>query len=166
MSLPPLPDAVLQALDATAPTHIVHVGGGDGSVLAAVLRRLPRATAALVDRTDAVAAAGPVLDATGVAERVDVVTIDRDGPIPSGGDVYLIVARDGQGMGPLLVRCRAAMAAAAWLVACEPADTSDPAVLAALVEGAGFAVEPVDGTEQTDHPDQGWRVVVARPHAE
>jgi len=158
-----LPDALLPVLDGAVPTHIVHADGGNGSILAAILGRLPRATGALVDRADVVARAGPVLEASRVADRVDVVDVDPDGPMPAGGDVYLIVDADGPRMAALLVRCRAAMSAAAQLVACEPDDPSRPTVLSVVVEGAGFAVERVEPSGEAEH---AWRVVVARRRAD
>jgi hypothetical protein len=160
MSLQPLPDALLAVLDETTPTHIVHVDGGDGSVLAEILGLLPRATGALVDGPDAVAAAGPLLEATAVADRVDVVDISADGPVPAGGDIYLIVDRDRPRTEALLVRCRAAMATTARLIACEPPDASRSTALPAEVEGAGFTVERVEPPGANAH---SWRVVVAAP---
>jgi hypothetical protein len=158
-----LPDVLLSVLDGTAPTHIVHADGGDGSILAALVGRLPRSTGALVDRPDVVAKAAPVLEASRVADRVDVVDVDPDGPIPAGGDVYLIAGANRPRMAALLIRCRAAMSVAAHLVACEPDDPSRTTALSVVVEGAGFAVERV---ESSGEANQAWRVVVARPHAD
>jgi hypothetical protein len=162
MSLQPPVDALLPVLDGTDPTHIVHVAGGDGSILAAILERLPHATGALVDRSEVVAAAGPVLEASRVADRVDVVDVGPDAPIPAGGDVYLIVDRDGPLPAALLGRCRAAMSAAARLIACSPPEADRAAALSELVEGAGFAIDRVEPSGETEH---GWWVVVARPRA-
>ena len=163
MSLQSSPDALLPVLDGTGPTHIVHVDGGDGSILAAILGRLPHATGTLVDRSDVVSAAGTVLEATRVSDRVDVVDVGPDDPIPTGGDVYLIVDADGPRRAALLVRCRAAMSAAARLVVCEPRDPSRATALFALVEDAGFAIERVEPSGKTEY---AWRVVVARPRAD
>ena len=163
MSLQPPADALLPVLDGMGPTHIVHVGGGDGSMLAAILDRLPHATGALVDRRDVVATAGAVLEATRVADRVDVVDVEPDGPLPAGGDVYLVIVGDEPPPAASLARCRAAMSAAARLVACEPPEVDRATALSVLVEDAGFAIERVEPPGETEH---AWRVVGARPRAD
>ena len=86
----PLPTSLLDTLDRCGAGHIVHVGGGDGTLLAELLWHLPRATGVLCDDEAAVASAPGVLAAAGVEDRVDVAPLERSDPVPPGGDVYLV----------------------------------------------------------------------------
>lgn len=69
---------------------VVDVGGGTGSLLAAVLRAQPQTRGVLVDLPGAVARSGPILQAAGVAERVELVGQSFFEPLPAGADVYLL----------------------------------------------------------------------------
>lgn len=69
---------------------VVDVGGGTGALLQEVLRAHPHVRATLVDRPQPAVATARRLAATDVADRVDIVTGDFFGELPSGGDVYLI----------------------------------------------------------------------------
>lgn len=71
---------------------IVDVGGGDGMLLATVLRDHPRLRGTLLDQPHVVTGAGARLTAAGVAERVTVVGGDFFAEIPAGGDYYVLSA--------------------------------------------------------------------------
>lgn len=76
--------------DFTGARRIVDLGGGDGSLLAAVLERAPEAHGVLVERPPALAAAelrlGPLVD----AGRCELVEGDFLRSVPRGADVYLL----------------------------------------------------------------------------
>ena len=81
--------AIVAAYDFSSFEHVVDVGGGNGSLLSAVLAAWPNLHATLFDMPEAVAAAkrgegGPLPGVRFVS--ADVFTT----PAPAGGDVYLI----------------------------------------------------------------------------
>jgi len=69
---------------------VVDVGGGQGGLLAAVLRAHPHLRGVLFDQPQVVAGAAPVLRAAGVADRCEVVGGDFFAAVPAGGDAYLL----------------------------------------------------------------------------
>jgi hypothetical protein len=68
---------------------LVDVGGGQGLLLAAVLRRYPSMRGVLFDLPAVVAHADGVLTGAGVADRVEIVGGDMFRAIPAGGDGYI-----------------------------------------------------------------------------
>jgi O-methyltransferase domain len=82
--------ALTDSYDFSGFTTIVDVGGGQGTLLAMLLRALPHARGILVDLPHVVAGAGPVLSAAGVADRCTIVGGDAFQAVPHGGDVYII----------------------------------------------------------------------------
>jgi len=102
---------------------IVDVGGGDGTLLAMVLRDHPRLRGMLFDRPHVVTGAAARLAAAGVAERVTVVGGDFFAEIPTGGDYYVLSAvlhdwGDDEAT-TILAQCRRAMASGAILLLVE-----------------------------------------------
>ncbi len=81
---------ILQAYDFSQFYKIVDVGGGNGSLLAAILAQHPRTTGILADLPHVIAGAPPVLDAAGVRDRCDVVAGDFFSSVPEGGDAYVL----------------------------------------------------------------------------
>jgi hypothetical protein len=72
---------------------LVDLGGGQGHFLGAALRRSPGATGVLVERPDVLERAGAVLDAAGVADRVERRAVDLfTGDLPAGADAYVLKA--------------------------------------------------------------------------
>jgi 2,7-dihydroxy-5-methyl-1-naphthoate 7-O-methyltransferase len=69
---------------------IVDVGGGTGSLLAAILRAHPDARGVLVDLPATVARSAEVFQAAGVSDRVTLAPQSFFDPLPSGADVYLL----------------------------------------------------------------------------
>jgi len=70
--------------------RVVDVGGGNGQLLAAILRATPDARGALLDREHVVAVAKQNLAATIGLDRVEIFGGDMFASVPSGGDVYLL----------------------------------------------------------------------------
>jgi SAM-dependent methyltransferase len=71
-------------------TLVVDVGGGTGTLLARILSAHPRLRGILVDLVSGSPEAARVLDDAGVADRCQPVVADFFGPLPAGGDVYLL----------------------------------------------------------------------------
>ncbi|MFD7662833.1 methyltransferase [Streptomyces sp. NPDC059788] len=71
-------------------TTIVDVGGGDGTLLAAILRAHPGPRGVIYDSAEGHAQAPAKLAAEGVADRVTLETGDFFASAPAGGDLYLL----------------------------------------------------------------------------
>jgi hypothetical protein len=69
---------------------VVDVGGGTGSLLAALLRRHPHTQGILLDLPGTVARARPLLESQGVADRVTTRGQSFFDPLPAGADLYLL----------------------------------------------------------------------------
>lgn len=71
---------------------LVDVGGGDGTLLAAILAAHPGLNGVVFDQPHVVARAPALLAEAGVAERCRVVGGDFFAAVPSGGDAYVLRA--------------------------------------------------------------------------
>ena len=69
---------------------VVDVGGGDGTLLAAVLAAHPDLRGTVFDTPSGVAGADRTLADAGVADRASVATGDFFGSVPTGADAYLV----------------------------------------------------------------------------
>ena len=83
-------EAVVKTYDFSGFSHIVDVGGGQGSLLAAILRVCPQARGTLFDQPQVVADAKAQLQAHGVMERCDIVGGCFFDAVPEGGDAYVM----------------------------------------------------------------------------
>jgi hypothetical protein len=83
---------VVGALDWTRFGHVVDVGGGNGTLLAALLEATPGMRGTVVDRPATAAAAGETLDRRGLAERSNVIAGDFFDALPAGADAYVLCA--------------------------------------------------------------------------
>lgn len=114
--------AVVEACVLDGAPTVVDVGGGEGSLLAALLRKCPGARGVLFDQPHVLAAATRLLEEAGVAARCEVVGGDMFAAVPTGADVYLMkyVIHDWQDAEALrvLTSCRRAMGSAAvlWII--------------------------------------------------
>jgi hypothetical protein len=84
--------ALLDAYDFGRFRRIVDVGGGNGSLLAAILAGYDAVVGVLFDQPHVVAGAPAVLEAAGVAERCEIVAGSFFESVPEGGDAYLMSA--------------------------------------------------------------------------
>ncbi|MCP5527083.1 MAG: methyltransferase [Verrucomicrobiales bacterium] len=82
--------AVAEAYDFGGLTRIVDVGGGHGTLLAAILSSQPDATGTLFDLPEVIAGAGAALEATGLSGRIQQVAGDFFEGVPAGADAYLL----------------------------------------------------------------------------
>lgn len=85
-----IPPPVLDWIGQRAPELAVDVGGGSGLLLAQVLQRTPAARGVLLDIPSAVRDAPALLEAHGLAERVEVVAESFFDAMPEGADTYLL----------------------------------------------------------------------------
>jgi hypothetical protein len=82
--------AVLAAYDFSNVTTMVDIGGGHGTLMAALLRAHPHLSGVVFDLAPVVAEAGRLLAAAGLTARASCVAGDFLVQAPPGGDVYLL----------------------------------------------------------------------------
>jgi hypothetical protein len=116
-------DAILAAYDFSRARKVVDIGGGEGALIAAILRRYPQLTGLLFDRDAVAAAAEDKLAGAGLATRSLCIGGDFFDSVPCNGDVYLLKSiihdwRDGEAL-QILGNCRRAMKPQARLLLAE-----------------------------------------------
>lgn len=84
-------DGVLAAHDFGTYDLVADIGGGTGTMLAAVLDAHPAVRGILAEQPEVLAGAPVVLDAAGVAERVTLVECDFFAEVPKGADAYVLL---------------------------------------------------------------------------
>jgi hypothetical protein len=82
--------AIATAYDYSATRTLVDVGGGQGVVIAAILRAHPGLHGILFDQPHVIAGAGSALVEAGVADRCKLAGGDFFASVPSGGDLYTL----------------------------------------------------------------------------
>lgn len=82
--------AIVDAYDFSRFTHLVDVGGGRATLLAAILRAHPRVRGTVLDLAPVADAARRAVAAVGLNERCAVVSGDFFRSVPSGADAYLL----------------------------------------------------------------------------
>jgi hypothetical protein len=83
-------EAVPRRYDFTGVGTVLDIGGGDGTLLASVLRHYPRARGVLFDREEAMPSAARAVERAGLTERCAVTAGDFFIGIPAGADHYLL----------------------------------------------------------------------------
>jgi len=120
---------VVASYDFSSIGKIVDVGGGDGSLIASILRANPGMKGVLFDLPHVIAGARRRIEAEGLAERCEVVGGDAFVSVPSGGDAYLlkwiIHDWDDERSVALLKSCHRAMAKNGKLLVVEAIIPSD-----------------------------------------
>lgn len=82
--------SVAAGYDFSGISTVVDVGGGRGTLLAAILRGHPHLQGTLFELPGVAAGAKAVLAAAGIADRCDVATGDFFDRLPAGADCYLL----------------------------------------------------------------------------
>jgi ubiquinone/menaquinone biosynthesis C-methylase UbiE len=82
--------AMIAAYDFSWARTIVDIGGGDGTLMAAILNAHPQARGILLDSPQVANSARKRLAAAGLSERCEVVVGDFFEAVPGGGDIYLL----------------------------------------------------------------------------
>jgi hypothetical protein len=83
-------EAILDVYSFEGAKLLVDVGGSHGSLLAAVLKTVPKAKGILFDLPHVIEGAPPHLERAGVAKRVTRVAGSFFDSVPAGGDTYLL----------------------------------------------------------------------------
>ena len=84
--------SILAAYDWGSLGQVIDVGGGNGTLLAALLRAHPTLKGRVLDQPGAVEAAAETLAKAGLTERCDVVAGSFFDPLPAGADGYVLCA--------------------------------------------------------------------------
>jgi orsellinic acid C2-O-methyltransferase len=136
---------------------IVDVGGGDGTLLAAVLRAHPHLRGTVFDLAEGMDTAPQVLAAAGVSDRGTAEAGDFFAAVPGGHDAYLVKSVihdwDDDRAGRILRNIGAAMGSGATLLVVEPvmpdAPSSSPDVLMMVMSDLNMLV-CTGGKERTE----------------
>jgi len=105
-------------------SHVVaDLGGGGGSLLAAILSANPHLSGMLVDRSESIDAARSRFETDALGSRCKLVTADLCAAVPPGADVYLLKhvlhGYNDTVAGKVLENCRNVMASEAHLLVIE-----------------------------------------------
>jgi hypothetical protein len=116
--------AIIGSYDFSQFATLVDVGGGDGTLIAAVLSAVGGMQGVLYDLPAGVEAAAKTLAAAGVTDRCRVVTGDFFASVPDGADAYLLKSVihdwDDERAAAILRSCRRAMPAGGKVLVVEP----------------------------------------------
>jgi orsellinic acid C2-O-methyltransferase len=116
--------SVPQVFDFGRFSTVVDVGGGDGTLLAAVLSAEPGVSGVVFDLPAGSKEARARMEVAGVAERCEVVTGDFFSSVPEGADCYLMKSVihdwDDDRCVTILRNCRRAMAPEGCVLVVEP----------------------------------------------
>jgi hypothetical protein len=82
--------ALVDGYDFSGIETVVDVGGGNGSLIAAILAAYPNMRGVLFDLPGVVAGAAGHLAEAGIAERCDIVAGSFFEAVPRGGDAYIV----------------------------------------------------------------------------
>jgi hypothetical protein len=115
--------AILAAYDFSGFGTIVDIGGGQGTLLAALLGTYPHLRGIILDRNEVAEGAGRLLAQAGLTERATFVARDFFQAVPPDGDAYLLKSVihnwDDAAAGTILRSCRRAMRPDAHLIVME-----------------------------------------------
>ena len=107
-------EAVVATYDFSGLSRVVDVGGGQGRLIAAILRANPGLHGVLFDLPQVARGAARLLAEAGVADRCEVAGGDMFEAVPEGGDLYLLKSVvhdwDDARAAAVLANCRGAMA--------------------------------------------------------
>ncbi len=81
---------IVRACDFTDARVVADVGGGQGGLLAAILREHGHLSGLLIDQAQVVGQAGPALAAAGLGARCRLLAADFFEELPGGADLYLL----------------------------------------------------------------------------
>jgi O-methyltransferase domain/Dimerisation domain len=106
-NIAPIIGPLLAVYDFSRFRHIVDVGGGDGTLLAGILSRCPRAMGTLLDLPHVVAKAQGVFANAGVASRASIIAGTFFEHVPAGADAYLLkhVLHDWEDVDAIAILC-------------------------------------------------------------
>ena len=127
---------IVPAYDWGALGHVVDVGGGNGTLLTALLRHNPELRGTVVDLPETAETARRTLAAAGLAQRSDVVAGSFFDPLPPGAGGYLLTAIlhdwDDAAARAILRRCAEAAGSAGTVLVVEKTGAGGESVRSAM----------------------------------
>jgi hypothetical protein len=151
--------SIVSAYDWGALGHVVDVGGGDGTLLIALLNEYPALRGTVVDLPDTAETARKMLDAAGLSDRGKAVAGDFFGGLPAGAEGYLLSGVlhewSDEEARVILRNCAAAAGEDGAVFVIEDGEGRDVTGLTALAADAGLT------TVATHTPDGGAIVELA-----
>jgi SAM-dependent methyltransferase len=149
-------DAIVRAYDFSRTRMVIDVGGGNGALLAAILRANPTVRGIVYDLPHVVAGVAEVAKAAGVDDRCAIVAGSFFESVPEGGDMYvlkrIIHDWDDDRARAILTACRRAMKPGARLLVVDevlPQRAETPDAAAAFLLDLEMLVGP-GGRERTE----------------
>jgi hypothetical protein len=156
--------SVAAAYDFSPLRTVVDVGGGQGILLATILRQHPHLHGVLFDSPGVAARAELVLKASKVADRCAVVAGDFFASVPPGADAYLLanVLHDWQDheAEEILKNCRSAMAKGGRVLIVERLIPDDP-MMAAPTLLSDFNMLVYTGGQERTNAEYGTLLAAA-----
>lgn len=147
---------ILSRYDFSRLGNVVDVGGGDGTLLAELLRAVPGLRGTVFDLPAGVETARQTLAAAGVTDRSTVVSGDFFDTVPDGADGYLLKSVlhdwDDKKAVEILTQCRKAMAPGGVVLTIEPVlppTVTSPAVIGVVMSDLNMLVN-TGGRERTE----------------
>jgi hypothetical protein len=133
---------------------VADIGGGQGILLAAILRAHPHLRGILFDLPEVAGGAAVVLEAAGVADRCEIVTGDFFESVPGGADACVMANvlhdwDDAQSVG-ILARCRQAMDSGGRVLIVERLIPQDPAAAVPVLVSDLNMLVVTGGKERTN----------------
>ncbi|MGW4369751.1 methyltransferase [Nocardia takedensis] len=147
--------ALAQRYDFGRPDLVVDVGGGDATLLSAILAAHSDVRGIVYDSAEGIADAHARLNEAGVGERSSTQVGDFFASVPAGADVYLLKSIihdwDDDRAAVILGHCRAALPEHGRLLIIEPIlpDRAEPGVAAGLYLSDLNMLVNVGGRERT-----------------
>jgi hypothetical protein len=115
--------AVIRAYDFASARQVIDLGGGNGTLLAAILKAHPGLRGRVYDRAPVREEAEAFLAAQGVGDRAEFVAGSFFDSVPAGGDLYLLSNIlhdwDDEPAARILANCTAVMSATSRLLIVE-----------------------------------------------
>jgi O-methyltransferase domain/Dimerisation domain len=132
-------DSIAGAYDFSGFAEIVDVGGGEGTLLAAILQANPLVRGTLFEQSDIAQIAATHFDKLGLSSRCSVVSGNFFVSVPNGADAYLLkwILHDWPDAAAIriLEKCREALAPNGRIVIVEHAiDDNNPALAPSLMD--------------------------------
>jgi hypothetical protein len=130
--------AILAVYDFASFGTLVDVGGGQGSLITAILRRYPSLKGIVFDQAVTIVQARDVLAKADVLDRCELVAGDFFTAVPAGGDAYVLKQVlhnwDDDHARTILHNCRQAIAESGKLLVIERVITPDASLHSNLVD--------------------------------
>lgn len=153
-SVGPWIPAFVESTDFSGCHTVVDVGGGDGTLIGAILRANPAPRGIVFDLPHAVRDAGQVFTAAGVTDRATAIAGDIICQTPPAGDTVVLARMllnwDDARVVAILSRCRAAMPAGGRLLVVDVVVPDGRPALSALVNDLNLMVIFAPGRQRTE----------------